>query len=72
MDAKDFLVIAGLFINFVGVLFAIFNSRIKLERRLTRVETMIAVIARNCKSCSSGQMRSSDYDTLTQIENRAS
>ena len=67
---KDLLIILGLFVNFFGVLFAVANARIKIETRLTRVETMIAMIARNCNFCRHNNMRSSDPDSLTKMDHR--
>lgn len=61
-------IIAGLFINFVGVLFAVFQSRIKIENRLTTLETMLIMITRNCSQCNQSTMRSSDIDVINHLE----
>lgn len=43
-DEKDILIFSGFILNFLGVLFAIFNSRIKLERRIVVLETYIKIL----------------------------
>jgi len=45
-NTKDIVLMIGLLVNFLGVLFAIFSSRIKLERRMAVVETYIKVLVR--------------------------
>ncbi len=64
----DLIVIVALFINFVGVLFAVFNNRIKIERRLTRIETLMSMMARNCDRCQDSTMRSGAPDDLKKME----
>lgn len=59
MEIKDTVIILALILNFVGVLFAIFNSKIALEHRLTRVETMVAVALRG--NPSKGRSTDNDY-----------
>lgn len=65
---KDLLIILGLFVNFFGVLFSVAHARVKIETRLTRVETMISMIARNCDLCQYNSMRSMDRQTLAEMD----
>ena len=44
---QDHMVIAGLVINFIVVIYTVVNSKLKLENRLTRMETLLKILMRN-------------------------
>lgn len=42
----DDMLLIGLIINFIGIIFVIVNSKIKLERRLSILETKVIILMR--------------------------
>lgn len=46
MNEKDLLILGGLILNFAGVMFAIINSRVKLEGKIVRLETLVEILMR--------------------------
>lgn len=44
MEIKEIFILSSLAINFIGVLYAVFSSRIKIESRLTTLETYMRII----------------------------
>ncbi len=46
MTSTELIMVAGLVLNFVGTLIAIFRAQLKTENRLTHVETMVSVMIR--------------------------
>lgn len=65
-DIKDVVLFGGLLVNFLGVLFAVFSSRIKIERRLTTVETYCKILLRNhgIQTRSGDNISGSEIDAL--------
>ncbi len=45
--SKEMLIFAGLVINFIGIIYAVINSKVKLERRLTTLETKMNILMRS-------------------------
>lgn len=41
---NDFMLAVGLLINFVGILYAVINSKVKLEKRLVTLETKVTML----------------------------
>lgn len=41
------IVAAGFVVNFLGILYAIVNSKVKLEKRLSTLETKVNILMRN-------------------------
>ncbi len=48
MSTNEVVIVIGILINFVGTLFAIFRAQLKTENRLTKMETMVGMMVREC------------------------
>ncbi len=44
--SNDAILIVGLAINFAGVIFAVVNSRVRLEGKIIRLETLVEILMR--------------------------
>ena len=44
---QDAIIILGLLFNFLGILYAIINSKVKLEKRLSILETKVNILMRS-------------------------